>query len=136
MPTDQRGSSVVEFALVLPVLLLLVLTVVEFSMVIYDKVVITHAAREAVRAGSALKSPKLTPTEIAAVARMFCGSRLMSMGPAQLPAVTVVQSADPVYQSPLSVTVSFTYRGLLADSFLYALGAPIVLTSTSMGLNE
>jgi Flp pilus assembly protein TadG len=125
-----------EFALVLPLLLLVTFGVLEFSMVMYDKVVITHAAREAVRAGVALTSPKMSNTDIEMVAQHYCGTRLLSMGPAQLAMVTVNQSLDPAFQTPLEVTVSFTYRSILMNPVFSALNSPLVLTSHAYGLNE
>jgi Flp pilus assembly protein TadG len=50
---DQRGVAVVEFALVLPLLLLLLFGIVEFGMILYDKAVITSASRAAARQGVA-----------------------------------------------------------------------------------
>jgi Flp pilus assembly protein TadG len=49
----STGQALVEFPLVLPILLLLVLGIVEFSRVWMVKQVITNAAREGARAGSA-----------------------------------------------------------------------------------
>jgi Flp pilus assembly protein TadG len=136
MRRDQTGASAIEFALVFPFLLLVVFAIVEFSMVMYDKVVITHAAREAVRAGVALASPKLNNTEIAKVAQLYCASSLLSMGPPQLANVIVNQSLDPAFQTPLEVTVSFTYRSFLMNPVFSALNSPLVLTSHAYGLNE
>ena len=45
----EKGASAVEFALVLPVLVLLVFGIVQFGILFYDYISITHAAREGVR---------------------------------------------------------------------------------------
>jgi Flp pilus assembly protein TadG len=47
----QRGTSAIEFALVLPVLILLVFGIIEFGLLLYDQQVITNASREGVRYG-------------------------------------------------------------------------------------
>ena len=125
-----------ELALVLPLLLLMVFGVLDFSLLMYNKAVITHAAREAVRAGVALTAPKLSMDQIAGVAMQYSGSRLLSMGPAHLPVVSVSQSVDPAYQTPLAVTVSFTYQSILLSPYFSALGSPLVLSSSAMGYNE
>lgn len=44
--TKSRGQSLVEFALVLPLLLMLVLGAMDFGRLFYTKMVITNAARE------------------------------------------------------------------------------------------
>lgn len=48
---DERGVSAVEFALLLPVLVLIIFGIIEFGLIIYDKAVITNASREVARAG-------------------------------------------------------------------------------------
>ena len=45
-----RGSVVVEFALIFPLLLFIVFSIIECSLALYDKAVITNASREAARA--------------------------------------------------------------------------------------
>lgn len=49
---DNRGQSVVELALVLPVLLLLLGGMIEFGRVFHDYLVVTAAAREGARAAA------------------------------------------------------------------------------------
>lgn len=46
---DQRGAAAVEFALVLPILLLLVFGIIEFGFIFNRWITVTHAAREGVR---------------------------------------------------------------------------------------
>ena len=48
---NQNGAALVEFAIVLPLLLILVFGVIEFGVMFYDKAVITNASREGARAG-------------------------------------------------------------------------------------
>jgi len=48
-PSDERGASMVEAAIVLPILVLLIFGVVEFGLAFNAKVTLTHAAREGVR---------------------------------------------------------------------------------------
>jgi len=48
----DRGQATVEFALVLPVLVLALLAVVQVALVVRDYVSVVHAAREAARAAS------------------------------------------------------------------------------------
>jgi hypothetical protein len=50
---EQRGQGLVEFALVLPLLLLLVWGVIEFGRILYIYTEVSNAAREAVRYGVA-----------------------------------------------------------------------------------
>jgi hypothetical protein len=51
MIKGESGVAAIEFAIVLPVLLLLLIGIIEFSVILYDKAMITNAAREGARAG-------------------------------------------------------------------------------------
>jgi Flp pilus assembly protein TadG len=48
---NQKGQALVEFAVVLPVILLLVLGIVQFGMLLNTYLSLTNAAREGARAG-------------------------------------------------------------------------------------
>ncbi|WP_051564630.1 TadE/TadG family type IV pilus assembly protein [Desulfovermiculus halophilus] len=48
---SQRGVAMVEFAIVLPLLLILMFGLIEFGLVLYNKQVITNASREGARYG-------------------------------------------------------------------------------------
>ena len=48
---NQNGVALVEFGLILPLLILLLFGITEFSLLLYNKQVITNAAREGARAG-------------------------------------------------------------------------------------
>lgn len=49
---EDRGQSTVEFALILPLVALVVLCVVQAGFVVRDQLLVSHAAREAARAAS------------------------------------------------------------------------------------
>ncbi|MDK2785235.1 MAG: hypothetical protein PWQ41_541 [Bacillota bacterium] len=53
---SQRGQSLVELALTLPVIVLILFGILEFGRISYSYIVITHAAREGARAGAVGKS--------------------------------------------------------------------------------
>lgn len=48
---NQDGATVVEFAIIAPVLFLLIFGIIEFSLLLYNKGMLNNAAREASRAG-------------------------------------------------------------------------------------
>jgi hypothetical protein len=47
----QKGATLVEFAIILPVFVILIFGIIEFSLLLYNKGIITHAAREGARVG-------------------------------------------------------------------------------------
>jgi Flp pilus assembly protein TadG len=48
---SQKGAALVEFAIVLPLLLILVFGIIDFSFLLYNKASITNASREGARTG-------------------------------------------------------------------------------------
>jgi Flp pilus assembly protein TadG len=48
---SQKGAAMVEFAIVLPLLLILVFGIIDFSFLLYNKASITNASREGARTG-------------------------------------------------------------------------------------
>jgi Flp pilus assembly protein TadG len=136
MRPKQRGAAAIEFALVLPLYLLAIDGVMEFSLVLYDQAIVLNAAREAVRAGIVVSAPKLDNAGIAAVAQQYAASYLVSFDSAHHVTVVVNQTAGGTYKTPLSVSVAFTYTSLLAGSVLSAIQLPIVLSSSVTAMNE
>jgi Flp pilus assembly protein TadG len=61
---NERGASAVEFAIVLPVLVIMVFGIIEFGIVFYNKAMITNACREAARAAIVYRTPLLDATEM------------------------------------------------------------------------
>jgi len=57
---SEKGASAVEFALILPILIILVFGIVEFGIAFNNYITITHAAREGVRIAAVdLNNPDL-----------------------------------------------------------------------------
>jgi Flp pilus assembly protein TadG len=136
MRFKERGATLVEFALVLPLMCLILDGMVTFSMVMYDKAILTNAVREAVRAAATLQNPKLSSEQIADVARSYCATYLLSFASAPVVTVVVTQAAVPVFQTPVTVAASYPFQSLLTGHFLTAMSSPLVLTSTATRWNE
>src|SRR2546428_9698739 len=65
---NERGAVAAEFALLLPVILLILFGTIEFGMIMYSREVITNASREGARAGIVQVSPKPTAGAITPIA--------------------------------------------------------------------
>lgn len=52
----QKGQTLIEFAFIIVLLLVLILGIFEFSIIIYDKSMITRASREGARAGAVFRA--------------------------------------------------------------------------------
>jgi len=64
--STQKGVVIVEFALILPLFVVLTFGVIEFSLMIYDKAIITNASREAARSGIVHNTTPLTSAQLTA----------------------------------------------------------------------
>ncbi|PYE21384.1 TadE-like protein [Paraburkholderia silvatlantica] len=131
----QRGVAAVEFALVLPVLLILLFGIIEMGLFLYDKAVITNAAREGARAGVVLKSPKPTASDVQTVVTNYTSSYLLTFGAQNTP-VVVTTGAGGNFGQPLSVTVSYQYNGLALGRMVAPITGAITLSATTVMNNE
>jgi Flp pilus assembly protein TadG len=128
----QRGVAAVEFASLLPLFLTLLFGVVELSFALYDKAIITNASREAARAGIVYAKPRLTSTQISNIAVDYATELLVTFGSSEPPIVAVDQSAGTAPGSPLKVTVTYSYKGLVLTSFVSKLTSPILLSASTV----
>ena len=133
----QGGATAVEFALVLPILLLLVFAILELGLLLYNKAVITNASREAARYGVVMRTPKHTEIEIRQKALDYCSNFLVSLSPSANPDPTVsIDGAGQSFGQPLTITVNYTFSGLGLGTLLSPLTGPITLTATTVMTNE
>ena len=132
----ERGVAAVEFALVLPLLLGVMLAVIELGLMLYNQAVITQASREGARYGIALTDPKRSAADISdEVIRRKIGP-LLGLGGSTQPGVSVLQSGPAAYPNSLTVTVRYTFTGLAIAPLLGALGQPVVLSATTTMVHE
>jgi hypothetical protein len=135
----ENGTSAVEFAIVLPILVVLLFGIIEFSILLYDKAIITNASREGARAGIVFKSNPVTEEylpvtedEIETVVNNYVSNNLITFGSSTTPITKLVipykdndGSGDPSSGDDLMVTVSYTYGFLLLPNFITSLGGNI-----------
>lgn len=115
---SQNGQAIIEFALVLPILLLILGGIIEFGILFYNKQVITNASREAARAGIIYLVDKTTGNkiipDIEGIARDYCQDRLITFGAPTLPVVTPATPAGLSFPSDLTVQVTYQYSFILS----------------------
>jgi len=123
----ERGASAVEFAIILPILVLLVFGIMEFSVALYDKAMITNASREAARAGIVYRVPPVTDGEISNIVDNYLGSSLITFG-TPVAASTAVTRTGYNPGDELRVMVNYTYTFLIIPGFIASLsgGIPMV----------
>lgn len=57
---SESGASAVEFALLLPVLMMILFGIIEFGLALYRQAILTNASREGARLGIVLSVPPIT----------------------------------------------------------------------------
>lgn len=149
----QKGSQAVEFALVLPFMILIIFTVLDFGILAYDKAIITNASREAVRRGVVLTGIAWNPDTITAIKNVACvgagsavtvstGTRNATCTGTADPTITVTPSVAPNFGDTITVNVSFPVKGFSLGTWwglgtgANAVGSQMTLTSTTKMIHE
>ena len=128
---NQNGAALVEFAIVLPVLLMLIFGMIEFSLLLYDKAMITNASREGARAGIVYSFPTpVTNTEIEQTVYTYLQTHLISLGGASEIDIDAGQCTGSGV--PLTVTVTYPYKFLVLPNFVQTLSGTTTLSAQTV----
>ena len=134
---QQDGGSLVEFAIIAPLLFVILFGIIEFGILIYDKAMLTNAAREGARVGSLFGGGGIQvihnadgttdtlvlragPDEIESKVREWCEAHLISFGPGSN--LEIIQ--DP-REASLSVTVIYPFRFLVFSNLMAFIGGSL-----------
>jgi Flp pilus assembly protein TadG len=135
---NQNGAAAVEFAIVLPLLVTLVFGIIEFSILFYNKAMLTNASREGARAGIVLV-PDQTYDDVEGIVRgvvtAYCGSYLITFGNGGANPTVLVNptgSGEPVAGDPLRVTVKYHYDFLVLPNFITTLMGGLDLSAVTV----
>jgi Flp pilus assembly protein TadG len=141
---DKDGTAIVEFAIVLPLLLIITLGIIEFSIALYDKAMITNASREGARTGIVFNvdsDGNWTPVEDTVIQNRvnnYLETYLRSLGDGNAAAnTTITRAPDPMTgkYSPggeLHVSVTYRYTFLALPNFIADIINPINLTANTV----
>jgi Flp pilus assembly protein TadG len=108
---NNRGVAAVEFAICLPILIVLVFGSIEFGLMFYNKQVVTNASREGVRSGI------VTETETADIIQIvenYCDDNLINLNGANELQAGSVTVSGPDGDNDLTVRVDYDYNFLFA----------------------
>ena len=128
----QQGAAAVEFAIILPILTVLVFGIIEFGLALYDKAVITNASREGARAGIVFKDPIVSDDEITAVINNYCQNNLVTFGTVKDATTTINREGASASGDNLTVTVVYTYDYLLLPGFISSLTGGLNMNATTV----
>ena len=111
----------VEFALILPIMLLLIFGIIEFGLLLYNKAMLTNASREAARFVILYSLDRADSTamegDIQDVARNYCENNLITFGSSE-PDPQVIQGPCTSGGDLLEVQVTYSYEFLVFPDIL------------------
>ncbi|HET7572262.1 MAG TPA: TadE/TadG family type IV pilus assembly protein [Gaiellaceae bacterium] len=104
---SERGQAAVEFALVAPILIVLLLAIVQMGITFNNYLTVTDAARAGARKAVVARFSGISVADIRAAVQDAAGG----LDPAKL-GVTIADPSDPTFTtagSTLTVTVTYPY---------------------------
>ena len=129
---SDEGASMVEFAIVLPLLLMLLFGTIEFGLLLFNKQVITNASREGARFGIVAGTPRKTDAEITTVVNTYNGSNLITFGTPGSANVLCTRTGT-TFDDFLTVRVQYHFNFLVIPNFATDLvGGTDLVASTVM----
>lgn len=130
----QRGTSTVEFAIVAPLLFLILFGIIEFSLAFFNQALITNATREGARQGIVYRvtgTGQLSPLTNAEIITVVTDA-LRDPDTGQWRLISLVGNPTPAIPDPirsgtgagerLSVTVNYAHPFLVLPSIARLLG--------------
>ena len=137
IPFDQKGVAAVEFAIILPLLLILLFGIIEFGIILYDKAMITNASREGARAGI-LFDPLVTSyipfkQNIDDAVNNYCSGHLITFGDSTTHNIdTIPPDTKPGSGNDLTVIVTYQYEFLVLPNFVTGIVGNMNLTAQTI----
>ncbi len=101
---DSRGQSMIEFALTLPIIVILFVVVVVFSFMLYAHVTMSHSAREGTR--YIIGSPHASDAEV----ETYIKSKLGILDPTRAVIVIEPEPADRDPGENVTVQISYPFQ--------------------------
>ena len=128
---DQKGTEVVEFAIISVLLFLVLFGIIDFGILLFDKQVITNASREGARRGIVQNTPRISESEIQTVVKTYCQNYLVNFPytPLSNPVVENLTATGNnkciEFGDSLRVTASYPYKFLALPNVVSAGGGSL-----------
>ena len=103
---SESGASAVEFALLLPLLMMILFGILEFGLALYRQAILTNASREGARLGIVQSTPAITTAQINAAIDTYLTSAGIPPGDVSRTIVAGGVTGTPVQ---VGLTLPYTY---------------------------
>ena len=137
----QKGAAAIEFAIVLPLFIVLTFGIIEFGVIMYNKAILTNASREGARFGILFNKPVHTTAQIETRVETYLkdGDLLINLGGPKPDTDSI--SIDPIpyprlFGAEVRVKVNFSYDFLLLPSFIPFIPNPLDLSCVTIMRQE
>jgi Flp pilus assembly protein TadG len=137
MIRDEKGGSLVEFAVIAPLLFVILFGIIEFGILLYDKAMLTNASREGARAGIVYDyddggtaddpdDDTFHPDDATIIAAVenYCEDYLISFGAGSNLGFDITRTGTASGDS-LRVTVTYPFRFLVFSNLIALLGGDL-----------
>ena len=122
---SQKGGAAVEFAIIAPLLFVILFGIIEFSILLYDKAMLTNASREGARAGIVFVDTRvpddINNNIIVPTVKNYCEDYLISFKPEDL-GVDVDWTDGTTSGKDLKVTVTYKFDFLVFSKIIKLIG--------------
>lgn len=158
----QSGAQAVEFALVLPFLMLIIFAVIDFGLLVYNQAIITNASREGARQAVVLTASAWDPARVRQVACDYARSALITVSSGTRTATctgtadpiigvfsgpnascpTPSGNASPAFGDPVATTITYTVSGFSMGTWYNlgvganSVGSPLALRACTQMVHE
>ena len=139
---NEQGGALVEFAIVMPLLMLILGGIIDFGALYYNKQILTNASREGARAGVVRQLDAngnkiiIQESDIQTTVEIYCNNHgLLEFGESTPPTVSASNISTMAYPGDLTVTVTYTQTFLLSsllNLFGGDIGPTINLSATTV----
>ena len=127
---NEKGIAAIEFGLILPVLLFLVMGIIDFGMLMTSRASMVSASREGARAGIVVGVPSVTEADIATVVRNAL--TISGWDPYEVASATVnVNGAGGAFGTDLTVVVNSNYSFLVLSKLIPSIADQLLLNAST-----
>ena len=121
---DKRGVQLVEFAVLLPILLLLVFGIIDFGRGFFSWVIITNGAREGARAAAVGKLEDVVVDKVSnSVSGLYVTSVATGTCPGTQGALCITgDNVGGFPDEPVTVTVTYNFRFIVLPNIMSWIG--------------